>query len=90
MSNGAGSTGIISISVIQIVWNRVLSRLFPARMLGGRKLRFLPSDVRQAHCLPFSGKNPATQGICPLETPSIPSLRTDLARGANRKRSYFP
>jgi len=47
------------------------ARKFPQRPFGGRKLRFPPSNVRFALCLPFAGYCRATKGAIPLGTPLL-------------------
>jgi hypothetical protein len=58
------------------------ARSFPHRLLGGRKLRFPPSNRRFAPCLPFADFVLRPKGPSPLEPPllclrkSANSLRT--------------
>jgi hypothetical protein len=47
------------------------TRIFPQRLFGGRKLRFPPSNVRFALCLPFAGLCSATKRAIPLGTPVL-------------------
>ena len=47
------------------------TRVFPQRPFGGRKLRFPPSNVRFAPCLPFSDSVLRPKGPSPLEPPLL-------------------
>src|SRR5512139_544074 len=44
---------------------------FPHRLFGGRKLRFPPSNVRSAHCLPFADFVLRPRGPSPLDPPRL-------------------
>jgi hypothetical protein len=72
------------------------ARSFSHRLLGGRKLRFPPSNRRFAPCLPFSDFVLRPKGPSPLEPPllcsrkSANSLRTQPSLFSHFSRETVP